>query len=257
MAEEGKVFRRWLQWVAMSEVAVDTVVPQDLDQRPWITRILSRAGDVLKRNLVPGLILQVFVIAVVSSYYTIEPIKAMFDEVAQIKLSYGFTFSAISTALFGGLIPFLVQKSRPKYRKLMPTSHVWFFVILWGLKGMEVDLLYRCQAMMFGEGKDFVTLLSKTVFDQLVYVPLWGLTSCAIVMTWRQCGFSFSRTKTVLSNKRWWTDNLMVMMLPNWLIWVVAVVAIYCLPLALQLPVQNLVLCFWCILLIFLADESM
>jgi hypothetical protein len=139
----------------------------------------------------------------------------------------------------------------------MPTSHVWFFVILWGLKGMEVDLLYRCQVMMFGEGKDFVTLLSKTLFDQFIYVPIWGLTSCAIAMTWRQCGFNFGKTLRALSDKRWWTDSLMVMLVPNWLIWIVAVVAIYCLPLALQVPVQNLVLCFWCILLIFLSDESM
>lgn len=240
-----------------SELTGDEVMSDAIDSRPWVSRMLCRTRDVLKRNMIPGLILQVFVVGVVSSYYLSEPIKTMFDQVAEVKLSYGFAFSAVSTALFGGLIPFLIQKARPKYRHLMPLGHVWFFVILWALKGMEVDLLYRCQAKVFGHGTDVVTLLSKTVFDQFVYVPLWGLTSCAIAMTWRQCGFDFGKTLTVLRDKRWWTDNLMVMMIPNWLIWIVAVIAIYCLPLALQLPVQNLVLCFWCILLIFLADESM
>lgn len=240
-----------------SELTGEPVVSEMIDSRPWASRMLFRTRDVLKRNLIPGLILQVFVVGVVGSYYLFEPVKHLFDQIASVKLSYGFAFSAVSTAMFGGLIPFVIQKSRPKYRHLMPTSHIWFFVILWALKGMEVDLLYRCQAMMFGQGKDVVTLLSKTVFDQLIYVPLWGLTTCAIAMAWRQSGFSFSKTWAVLREKRWWTDNLMMMLLPNWLIWFVAVVAIYCLPLALQLPVQNLVLCFWCILLIFLADESM
>lgn len=241
----------------MSELVSENVVIDGTPELPWAGRMLARTKDVLKRNLIPGLILQVFVVLIVSSYYLIEPVKEAFDHVAALKQSYGFVFSAISTSIFGGLIPFLVQKSRPKYRHLMPTNHVWFFVILWALKGMEVDLLYRCQALMFGEGKAILTLLSKTVFDQLVYVPLWGLTSCAILMTWRQMQFDFGRTIEVLKDRRWWTDNLMAMMFPNWLIWIVAVVAIYCLPLALQLPVQNLVLCFWCILLIFLADETM
>jgi hypothetical protein len=242
---------------AMSELASESVVSDVMIERPWVGRMLVRTKDVLHRNLIPGLILQVFVIGVVGSYYLFEPVAVAFNHVADLKLKYGFAFSAVSTSLFGGLIPFLIQKARPKYRHLMPTSHVWFFVILWAFKGMEVDLLYRCQAKMFGEGKEVLTLLSKTVFDQLVYVPLWGLTSCAILMTWRQMNFNFGQTVGVLRNKRWWTDNLMAMLLPNWLIWIVAVVAIYCLPLALQLPVQNLVLCFWCILLIFLADETM
>ena len=235
----------------------EAVVSDQIDDRPWLSRLMLRTRDVLRRNMIPGLILQVFVVAVVGSYYLFEPVAVAFNRVADFKDTYGFGFSAVSTAMFGGLIPFLVQKARPKYRHLMPTSHVWFFVILWALKGMEVDLLYRCQAMMFGTGKDMVTLVSRTLFDQLIYVPLWGLTSCAIAMTWRQCEFDFGKTISVLRQKRWWTDSLMLMLVPNWLIWIVAVVAIYCLPLALQLPVQNLVLCFWCILLIFLADESM
>lgn len=253
----GKFPGGGLQWSAMNEVVNESVMTEQGSEPRWASRISVRTCDVLKRNMVPGLILQVFVIAVVGSYYLFEPVAAAFNQVARLKLTYGFAFSAVSTSFFGGLIPFLVQKSRPKYRKLMPTSHVWFFVILWAFKGMEVDLLYRCQAMMFGEGSSTWTLFRKTLFDQFIYVPLWGLTSCAIAMTWRQCGFSFGKTWDVLRDKRWWTDNLMVMMIPNWLIWVVAVVAIYCLPLALQLPVQNLVLCFWCILLIFLADDTM
>ena len=136
-----------------SELTGEPVVSEMIDSRPWASRMLFRTRDVLKRNLIPGLILQVFVVGVVGSYYLFEPVKHLFDQIASVKLSYGFAFSAVSTAMFGGLIPFVIQKSRPKYRHLMPTSHIWFFVILWALKGMEVDLLYRCQAMMFGQGK--------------------------------------------------------------------------------------------------------
>ncbi|PCH86237.1 MAG: hypothetical protein COB88_08455, partial [Flavobacteriales bacterium] len=226
-------------------------------EQPWRSRMATRTREVLHRNMIPGVILQIFVITVVGSYYLSESVAGVFDQVALMKQTYGFYFSAVSTALFGGLIPFLVQKSRPKYRHLMPTSHVWFFLILWLLKGMEIDLLYRFQAMMFGSGKDILTVLYKVGFDSFIYVPLWGLTNCAIVMAWRQMGFNFGRTFVLLKQSRWWTDNLMAMLITNWMIWLVAVTGIYCLPLGLQLPVQNMVLCFWCILMIFLSDENM
>lgn len=240
-----------------NELASDAVVSEDLPQESWFLRIRIRTKDVLKRNLIPAIVLQIFVIGVVGGYFGIERVRTLFDQIAEVKQAYGFAFSAVSTAFFGGLIPFLVQKARPKYRHLMPTNHVWFFVILWALKGMEVDLLYRCQAMMFGNGSDIQTLICKVGFDAFIYVPLWGLTSCAIAMEWRQMGFNFTRTWKLLRGGSWWADKLMVMLIANWMIWLVAVTGIYCLPLGLQLPVQNMVLCFWCILLIFLADEEM
>lgn len=237
--------------------AVQDVSELNVVEQPWRSRMAARTREVFRRNMIPGIILQFFVIAVVGGYYLVEPVTVFFNQIASMKQTYGFYFSAVSTAVFGGLIPFLVQKARPKYRHLMPTSHVWFFLILWSLKGIEIDLLYRGQAMMFGSGKDILTVLYKVGFDAFIYVPLWGLTSCAVAMAWRQMGFDFGRTFALLKQSRWWTDNMMAILIANWMIWLVAVAGIYCLPLGLQLPVQNIVLCFWCILLIFLSDENM
>jgi hypothetical protein len=42
----------------------------------------------------------------------------------------------------------------------------------------------------------------------------------------------------------------------NVAVWVPAVVAVYLLPLPLQLPMQNLVLCLWALMLVFMTDPK-
>ena len=50
-------------------------------------------------------------VALVASYYLNESIPpALFLEIIQLKEEYGFLYSAISTSLFGGLIPFIFMR---------------------------------------------------------------------------------------------------------------------------------------------------
>lgn len=218
--------------------------------------MLGRVHEVFKRNLLPGLVLQVFVIMVVGGYYLLEPVHAFFAQVAMVKQAWGMFYAGVSTAVFAGLIPFLIQKSRPKYRHLIPASHIVFFLVFWFLMGLVFDQLMRTQAALYGEQGNLTTLLYKTATDMLVFTPFIGLPVISISLLWRQNRFSFSRTWAMVSEKRWWSERYMSMLLANWMVWTIAISAIYSLPLPLQIPVQNLVMCFWCILLIFLTDAT-
>jgi hypothetical protein len=42
----------------------------------------------------------------------------------------------------------------------------------------------------------------------------------------------------------------------QWMVWIPAVSIIYCLPSALQIPLFNLVVCFWVLLLTFVSRRS-
>ena len=44
-----------------------------------------------------------------------------------------------------------------------------------------------------------------------------------------------------------WNNYLLPLVVLNWMVWLPAVVVIYCLPVPLQLPIQNLVLCLFCL----------
>ena len=49
----------------------------------------------------------VFGLSVVMAYYFVDSTRPYFLEVIQMKENYGYWFSAVSTAFFGGLIPFV------------------------------------------------------------------------------------------------------------------------------------------------------
>jgi len=70
--------------------------------------LLEAAWLGIKQNLIPGVVLQGIGLMVVLGYYSYEPAAAILNRVAGVKESAGYLFSLISTALFGGIIPYLI-----------------------------------------------------------------------------------------------------------------------------------------------------
>lgn len=216
---------------------------------PW------RLGVAAARaNTWPGLLLSVFAVGLLLSYWYVPTATTALDAVAGFKQQYGWRFVMVSTALFGGTIPMVVQRLRPTTRAV-PWSHLGFLTVFWAFKGLEVDLLYRMQAVWFGHGSDPATLVKKIFVDMGVYCPIWAVPSTVAGYAFMNNGFSL-RGLGGVDLRRWIARVLLPITISNWSVWVPAVVVIYCLPLALQLPVQNLVLCFWSLLLVFQVDAS-
>ena len=108
---------------------------------------------------------------------------------------------------------------------------------------------------MFGTALDVRTIAIKTVCDQLIMVPLFGMVNVVLFYVWREGGYSFSKLLSRLG-KGWYQKLVLPVLIANWVIWIPAVAMIYCLPLALQLPVQNLILCFWVLILMFFTKNN-
>ena len=127
--------------------------------------------------------------------------------------------------------------------------------LLWAYKGLEIDLFYHFQAWLFGTTLNFQTIAIKTICDQFMMVPLFGIVNVVLFYLWRDCGYSF---KTFFSRlgKNWYRRRILPVLIANWVIWIPAVAMIYSLPVCLQLPVQNLILCFWVLILMFFANHE-
>ncbi|MEM6854067.1 MAG: hypothetical protein AAF593_06620 [Planctomycetota bacterium] len=226
-----------------------TAVAASAETRPW------RSGLAAARaNLVPGLVLSGFAVGLLVSYWYVPPVTAALESLAQMKTRVGWPFALVSTAVFGAAIPWLVQRARPSLRRVTLWSHLVFLLMFWGFKGLEIDLLYRLQAVWFGQGSDPATLAIKTFMDQAVYCPIWAVPSTVFAYALKDAGFSLRRTIQPLREhglRGWYGRVVLPVLISNAGVWVPAVLVIYCLPLALQLPVQNLVLCFWSLLLAF------
>jgi hypothetical protein len=219
-------------------------------------RAFVRPGLIgLRRNIVPGLVLQACALLIVLGYFFVPSFHATLDAIGGIKTRYGYFYSAVSTALFGGVIPFVVLF----LTRQVPKGRVWaglaFYAGFWMWKGVEVDALYRCQVLLFGNAVTFGTVAAKTCVDQFAYNPLWAGPTQVIFFLWKDANFSWTGLKWQLEQESL-LHRVVVVLFSTWVVWLPAVAIVYTLPIALQIPLSNLVLCFWCLLLSFISKSG-
>jgi hypothetical protein len=219
------------------------------------SRLLEPCWQGMRFNLRPALVLQAFALAIVCGYFWSVPVKSALDVVGALKLRYGYAYSAVATCLFGGLVPYAVLSFAGRIPRERRLAELAFYALLWFWKGMEVDALYRAQAVWFGEGSSVATITLKTLVDQFGYVPLWAAPSQVLLFTWKDASFSLSGTRAAF-RRQGFGQRVLVVMFSTWVVWIPAVAIVYSLPSALQVPLFNLVLCFWCLLMSFISRES-
>ncbi|MDB5103521.1 MAG: hypothetical protein JWP91_1210 [Fibrobacteres bacterium] len=200
-----------------------------------------------RANLVPGLILQAFALAVLLAYYFHGPSHQAMDSLAGLKTRWGWGYSFFATAFCGGLIPFLYLRLDSRTRAATPLSHGVFYILFWAVKGVEVDLFYQAQGWAFGNDTAISTIAAKVLFDQFIYSVVWATPCAQLFFYWKDAGFSFARVRG-LNWFLFWKENMPKAVIALWAIWLPAVTIIYSLPPALQIPLFNIVLCFYALI---------
>ena len=210
----------------------------------------------LKQNFLPGLVLQFFALAVVLVYFFVPASQPVYAWFGVLKHNYGFLYAFISTAFFGGLIPFLylfASKQLDSSRSALVL--LLFYVIFWGLKGIEVDFFYQLQGKWFGYENDFKTIATKVIIDQFLYSALWAAPMITICYLWVENHFAFGKSIAAM-DKQFFVVKIPTVIFSNWLVWIPAVSIVYSMPQDLQIPLFNLVLCFWVLILAVLGKSK-
>ncbi len=217
-----------------------------------------RQGLVAARaNVVPAVVLWSFALAIIVAYYNVDAARAALERVADLKTRYGYGYSIVSTAFFAGLLPWAIRCLTADGHSERHWRHLTLALVMWAYKGFEIDLLYRAQAMMFGDTNAMGTVIAKVVFDQFVYCPIWAVPVMTVIYIWKDCGYNLQATRERLGT-RWYRDWVLPVLLANNMVWVPAVTFVYCLPRPLQLPVGNIILCMFVLLVMFMtrADKA-
>ena len=220
----------------------------------WRT-LWARNVAAAKANLVPGLILQAVGLLVVLLYYYFEPAKSVFMSVAGFKEQHGYVYSGIATVIFGGLIPCIVHLLTGQVPSGMIRAYALFSIFFWLWRGIEVDAFYRLQAVMFGSEASATVVIKKVLVDQFVYCVLWASPVCAFFYSWRDHRFSW-RSYRVTHDAKSFLVEVMSFLVATWMVWIPATAIIYSLPSPLQIPLFNLALCFFVLLMSVLGDRS-
>ena len=207
----------------------------------------ANIANAFRSNVKPALILQCFALFIGLSYFYWPAAQPVFSYFAELKQQYGTWYSAVSTAIFGGLIPFAYLLVNHKI-KLKPVQQGLFYLLFWALMGVLVDLFYQLQAYWFSTGTDWNTVLKKMVVDQFVYSAFFSAPILTISFLWKDNLFSWAQTYKKI-NARLFKLIIPTTIVTNWIIWIPSVLLIYMMPPNLQIPLFNLVLCFFVLLL--------
>jgi hypothetical protein len=217
-------------------------------------RVLTAGLAGMKQNALPGLALWILALMLVLADWILPSAHALFQNIGMWKSRYGLAFSATTTAFFGGAVPFLFLMASGRIPRHRRAPELTFYLLFWAYKGVEVDLFYRLQAHWFGNHADVGTIARKVLLDQLVYNPVWAAPTSALAFLWKESGFSWRAMRSKLGFD-FVTFSVSVTLMSTWAVWTPAVAIIYCLPPPLQIPLFNLVLCFWVLVLSFISKR--
>ena len=200
--------------------------------------------EAVKANRLPMLVLWVLACCVVLAYYSIPNFASALGVVATWQVKSGWRAAFLNRVLFLGVLPgvFLVAVESLRPRRVWL---VLFWQSLWcGLWGIATDGWYQFQAFVFGEGRDFVTLLSKTLLDQFAFTALLNAPANALFFFWLSQDMSWANCRRHCPH-----DIVRGMILPNlvtnWCVAFPVVFALYALPLPLQVQISGFTSAFW------------
>lgn len=225
--------------------------PATPQEAPWKAGLHSA-----RASLVPGLALQAFALVVVLGYYFHGPTRELFTHLSDLRARMGVSFGVLSTGLFGGLLPLLYLKAAPATRSHYTWRQGGLLTLFWSYKGIEIAAWYAFLAWSLGESAGARTIAAKAVIDQFIYCPVWAIPTTALFYIWCANRCDFRAVIADLRVPRWYARSVLPMLCANLGVWLPIVCIIYALPTPLQLPLQNIVLCFFTLILAHMSHRE-
>ncbi|MDD7984728.1 hypothetical protein PQO01_07170 [Lentisphaera marina] len=208
--------------------------------------LLREVKHALKLNLKPGLALQVVAVSLVLAYYNSAYVQEKLVALTDLKVLNPYLFSGLSTALFAGGLPYVILSLSK--RVTFNINVLIFMLLFWFWKGTEIEFFYSFQAKLFGASGEVSVIIKKVLFDQFVFSTFYAVPCIVIVYIWKDANFSFRHWKVGI-NSRLFKVRIPTVLVSNWFVWIPACAVIYSMPTALQVPLSNIIGCFYVLMI--------
>lgn len=204
--------------------------------------------------MVPGLIVQSLMLALLLAYFFYPPTRHWLDRLAEIKGRWGYGYAAVNAIIAGAVIPELLritvfQKGAVRHTNF---SNLLFTVPFWCFMGVTVDFFYRCQAGWFGADATFPVVVKKVLVDQFLYNPLFAAPLTVWLYDWKNRGYRF---QAVFFTAAYYRDFIVPALFATWGVWIPIVTILYSLPSLLQIPLFGLALTLWVMLYTWMSEQ--
>ncbi|HEU5081226.1 MAG TPA: hypothetical protein VFT72_18585 [Opitutaceae bacterium] len=227
------------------------MTPVAEEEAPWKVGLRGARAHVL-----PGLALQAVAVVIGLLYYFHPASRHLMEQLSEFKARTGFLYSIAATALFGGVLPCLYLALQPETRGRFDWKQNLGLIALWAYKGVEVDLWYRFLAHTVGTNVTVGTVVTKMILDQFIYCPIWAVPFVVFIYVLIESHYDWRETLNDLRRPRWYVRRAVPNLISNMGVWIPTVCVVYSLPSTLQIPMFNLVLCFYTLLLAYISGRQ-
>jgi hypothetical protein len=218
---------------------------------PWAAGL--RAA---RANLVPGLIVQGVMLALLLAYYFYPPTHDLLDQLALIKERWGYGYSAVAAVIAGAVIPELMRIFVFQHFRIRSSNftNLLFSIPFWCIMGVVVDFFYQQQALWFGAEATFHVVWKKVLVDQFLYNPLFAAPVTAWLYDWKNSGYRTTGNSRFFTI-RYYQETVFATLFATWGVWIPVVTILYSLPSLLQIPLFALALSLWVMLYTWMSEH--
>ncbi len=239
---------------------MNQAAPAQLPARPTLAQLVRPGLNALRSNWRPFLLLQAAALGVVLAYFHVDAVHDALGRLAAVRERMGPPFTMIAAAVAGAILPEIAKAATQRGWRLdrARLGDIGFFLVFFALNGLLVDRFYALMATVFGDGNAPLTILKKTLVDQLGFTPFIALPLVGLGLSWRRHRYSFGRTlnEIVASPTRWYLARVLTLMLPGWCFWMPMVLLIYSLPGPLQVAMWSGAMGAWSLVMVFIGSAD-
>ena len=199
----------------------------------------------VRENLLPMLVLW-FVAAAAAMLYGRSPaFREMLESLVRFQVEGGYAAAFLNRLVFCGIVPGAFILALPRLRPQRRALAVVLLTALWcGAWGMVCDGFYRLQQACFGAEASWSVVIAKTLVDQFVFNALVIAPSSAAFYFWTASGLDFEQMRRQWPRK-WISTVVLPNLMASWCVNIPVFLAIYFLPLPLQVQLSGLASSFW------------
>ena len=208
-----------------------------------------------KANAVPMVVLWCVAVATVAGYYSVSWFTNFLEPLAKWQRDNGAVAAFLSIAFFCGVVPGLFMCFVKSLRPRRALATVGVMTVWCGLWGIVNNWMYEFLHWWFGGGRDLVTLIQKTAFDQFIWTVFLVAPLNAVFCFWLGRDLSFAKTRSEWP-RDYVRDVLMPNLLANWIVWIPVLCAVFAFPLPLQIHLAGLASSFWTLMSLQIGKRS-
>ena len=216
---------------------------------PGISAVRSQAG--------PLIFIQIAAVILVVSYYRSHDLQTVALKLAGVKVAGGVLFSFLAGGFAGGAIPEvakLFMRRIPRFDRPWLASGA-FNAFVYGIVGVQVDMLYQLQGLVFGGGHDPRTLIGKTAGDMGLFTTLLSIPTAVLLYAWKRRGFRFTRWRLAFT-RRFYAAEVWPTLVPCWAFWIPVLLCVYAMPPNLQFCFAVFAEAAWSMVFVFMVTKA-